>query len=94
MFSPVEFINTGTQANSNTMETGIQTSTEIVSTTTVLPIPPMDVPVVPNLELITKVDQGTQTIIFLETQVQIVEKTVNVMDLVNAGRLDQLNNVL
>jgi hypothetical protein len=50
--------------------------------------------VVPNLELITKVDQGTQTIIFLETQVQIVEKTVNVMDLVNAGRLDQLNNVL
>jgi hypothetical protein len=42
VFSPVEFINTGTQANSNTMETGIQTSTEIVSTTTVLPIPPMD----------------------------------------------------
>ena len=60
VFSPVEFINTGIQANSNTLETGIQT--EIESTTTVLPIPPIDIPMVPNLELITKVNQGVQTI--------------------------------
>lgn len=53
--SPTEYLN---QTNV------LQNTSEGVSTvTTVLPIPPMDLPMVPNLELIAKVDKGVQTII-------------------------------
>lgn len=55
-FSPVEQINMGTQVDINTMETGIQTSqisTGNVSTaTTVLPIPPVEVGMVPNPDIV------------------------------------------
>ena len=38
-------------------------------------------------------DSGTHTILYPDLNVQMVENTTNLMDLVNAGRLDQLNNV-
>lgn len=51
-FSPVEYINTGAQ-----------TTVEGTNTvTTILPIPPMHMEIVPNPELITKANQGVQTI--------------------------------
>lgn len=54
-FSPVEYTSTGSQINSSTIETGSQTITDGASTTTtVLPIPPVDINVVPNQDLITK----------------------------------------
>ncbi len=60
--SPTEYISQ-TNILQNISEVGTHNITEGVSTvTTVLPIPPMDIPMVPNLELIGKVDQGVQTI--------------------------------
>lgn len=53
--SPTESINQISVLGS-TSEVGTQTIT------TVLPIPPMNIPMVPNVELITRVDQGVQTI--------------------------------
>jgi hypothetical protein len=51
----VEYTSTGSQINSSTIETGSQTITDGASTTTtVLPIPPVDINVVPNQDLITK----------------------------------------
>jgi hypothetical protein len=55
VFSPVDQIDVGTQVNFNTMELGIQTS-QISSgsssiATTVLPIPPMNVEVIPNPDI-------------------------------------------
>jgi len=46
-----------------TSEIGTQTIFESISTvTTVLPIPPVNVEIVPNPDLLAKVDQGVQTI--------------------------------
>jgi len=66
-FSPVEQINIGTQVDINTIETGIQTSqisTESISTaTTVLPIPPVDIPMIPNPTISAKVIENTDWLI-------------------------------
>jgi hypothetical protein len=46
-----------------TSEIGTQIITDSISTvTTVLPIPPVNIEMIPNPELLTKADQGVQTI--------------------------------
>lgn len=52
-FSPVDNINTGAQVGLDTVEAGIQTISESVSTaTTVLPIPPVNIEMIPNPDII------------------------------------------
>ncbi len=51
--SPVEYTDIGSQVNSNTIGAGNQTITEGASTvTTVLPIPPVNIEIVPNPDII------------------------------------------
>lgn len=55
-FSPIEYINTGAQVRLDTIEIGTQTLAGSSSTaTTVLPIPPIDIPIVPNPDITTKI---------------------------------------
>ena len=69
VFYPVEQINEGIQVNSEVTEIGIQTSLGSSSTaTTVLPIPPVEVLMVPNIDLIDLLESPIDSILPLDTE--------------------------
>jgi len=61
IFSPINYTNTGAQVGLDTVEAGIQTTAESVSTTTtVLPIPPVNIEMIPNPDIINNIAGNTE----------------------------------
>jgi uncharacterized protein YozE (UPF0346 family) len=60
--SPIEHISQVQNISPEGTQNIIDNGTDVSTVTTILPIPPVDIPIVPNIELITKVDQGIQTV--------------------------------
>jgi hypothetical protein len=83
-FSPVEFINTGSQSELSTIEIGTQTITDGVSTvTTVLPIPPINIEMIPNPDITNYlVSEGVQTMNIPESIISITE--IDLIDLLES----------
>jgi hypothetical protein len=93
VFSPVEYINEGIQA------TGTITTTESISTaTTVLPIPPVEVYMIPNVDLleasaIYKLKISEINYLYSKELFDNIITDADLVGIVNSFTIEQLNDI-